>query len=63
MKKKTRKGYKLDTFRFHEETGKNWFMNRVMDEWNKLSRYVVKANTIENLQLKLDVFMNGKGLW
>lgn len=35
--------YKLDEFRF-KETDKNQFTNRVVDEWNKLCRYVVNAN-------------------
>lgn len=27
-------GYKLDTFRFSTDIGKNWFTKRVVDEWN-----------------------------
>lgn len=37
----------MDTFRFREEIGKNWFTKRVVDEWNNLSRFVAEANTTE----------------
>ena len=32
-------GFKLDKIRFNEEIGKNWFANRVVDEWNRLGRH------------------------
>lgn len=28
-------GHKLNKFRNREETDKNWFTNKVMDEWSK----------------------------
>lgn len=31
-----------------KEIGKNWFMNRVVDEWNEVSKYVVDVNDTEN---------------
>ncbi len=33
--------FKLDKFRFSKDIGKNWFTNRVVDEWNRLSSHVV----------------------
>ncbi|MPC70384.1 hypothetical protein E2C01_064631 [Portunus trituberculatus] len=30
-------GFKLEKFRFWREIGRNWFSNRVVDEWNGLS--------------------------
>ena len=32
-------GFKLDKFRFRKEIGENWFTNRVVEEWNKLSKH------------------------
>ncbi len=42
-------GFKLEKFRFNKETGKNWFTNRVVDVWNRLSSHVVSANTIRHI--------------
>ena len=30
-------GFKLEKFRFRKVLGKNWFSNRVVEEWNGLS--------------------------
>ena len=54
-------GYKLDKFRFRKEIGKNWFTNRVVDEWNKLSVNVVNAETIDSFKTRLDKFMDSEG--
>ena len=56
-------GFKLDKFRFNREIGKNWFTNRVVDEWNRLSSHVVSANTIDTFKKRLDKFMDGEGRW
>lgn len=29
-------GYELDELGIKRDIGKNWFMNKVVDEWNKL---------------------------
>ena len=55
--------FKLDQFRFRKEIGKNWFTNRVVDEWNKLSVYVVNAETIDSFKTRLDKFMDSEGRW
>ncbi len=52
-------GFKLDKFRFNKDIGKNWFTNRVVDEWNRLSGHVVSANTIDSFKKRLDKFMDG----
>ena len=54
-------GFKLEKFRFNKDIGKNWFINRVMDEWNRLSSHVVSANTINTFKNRLDDFMDGEG--
>lgn len=42
---------------------KTWFMSRVVNEWNKLSRYIVATNMIKSLEWRLDIFMNREGSW
>ena len=44
--------------RFKKDTGKNWFSNRVVDEWNGLSSQVVGARTIESFKRRLDKYMD-----
>ncbi len=56
-------GFKLDKFRFSKDIGKNWFTNRVVDEWNILSSHVVSANTIDTFKERLGKFMDGEGRW
>ncbi len=56
-------GLNLDKFRFNKDIGKNWFTNRVVDEWNRLSSHVVSGNTIDTFKKRLDRFMDGEGGW
>ena len=56
-------GFKLDKFRFNRDIGKNWFTNRVVDEWNRLSSHVVSAKTIVTLKNRLDKFMDSDIRW
>ncbi len=56
-------GFKLDKFRFSKDIGKNWFTNRVVDEWNRLSSLVERGNTIDTFKKRLDKFMDGEGRW
>ncbi len=53
-------GFKPDKFRFSKDIGKNWFTNRVVDEWNRLSSHVVSANTMDCFKRRLDKFMDGE---
>ncbi len=55
--------YKLDKFRFKKEIGKNWFTNRVVEEWNKLSKKVVSARTINCFKRRLDKYMDEDDRW
>ena len=54
-------GFKLDKFRFRKEIGRNWFGNRVVDEWNKLPNGVVSARTVQTFKNRLDKFMDNEG--
>ena len=56
-------GFKLDKFRFRKEIGRNWFTNRVVDEWNGLTAHVINANTIESFKRRLDAFMDRDSRW
>lgn len=51
-------GFKLEKFKFKKEIGKNWFTNRVVDKWNRLSRHVVSENTIDCFKKRLDRFLD-----
>ncbi len=56
-------GFKLDKFGFNRDIGKNWFTNRVVDEWNRLSSHVVSGNTIDTFKKRLDKFMDWDDRW
>lgn len=56
-------GFKLDKFRFNRDIGKNWFINRVVDEWNRFSSYVVSVNIIVIFKNRLDKFMDSDIRW
>ena len=53
--------FNLDKFRF--KIGKNWFTNRVVEDWNKLSRYVVSARTVDTFMEMLDISMDEENRW
>ena len=54
-------GFKLDKFRFRKEIGRNWFGNRVVDQWNRLPYYVVSANSLDTFKNRLDSYMTEDG--
>ena len=39
-------GFKLVKSRFRGEIGRNWFSNRIVDEWSRLSTHIVSAQTM-----------------
>ena len=39
-------GFKLEKCRFNKEIDRNWFTNKVVDDWNRLSQQVVTAQKI-----------------
>ena len=51
-------GFKIEKNRYKKEIRKNWFSNRVVDEWNGLSSQVVSGKTIENFKTTLDKYMD-----
>lgn len=54
-------GFKLDKFRFQKEIGRNWFGNRVVDEWNRLPSDIIAAPSLDSFKHRLDKYMTGKG--
>ena len=38
--------FNLEKFRFRREIGRNWFTDRVVDEWNRFSNHIVSAETM-----------------
>ncbi|ORD92985.1 hypothetical protein ECANGB1_2036 [Enterospora canceri] len=55
-------GFKLEKCRFNKEIGRNWFTNRVVDDWNRLSQQVVSAQIIGSFKRRLD-FMDADERW
>ena len=51
-------GFKLDKFRYRKDIGKDWFTNRVVEEWSKLSKYVVSAGTVDTFKKRLGISMD-----
>ena len=56
-------GFKLEKCIFNKEIGVNWFANRVVDDWNKLSYEVVSAESIASFMRRLDKVMDGDAKW
>lgn len=59
------RGHSLKLFktRFNTNTGKYVFVNRTVDEWNKLSEDIISCNTVNSFKNKLDRYLrNCRGL-
>ena len=56
-------GYKLEKLRFRTDIGRYWFTNRVMNDWNRLGRYVVSAESIGNFKRRLNESMDRDEGW
>ena len=54
--------FKLEKCRFNKEIGRNWFTNRMVNDWNRLSQQVASAQTIGSFKRRLD-FMDGDERW
>ena len=58
-KVKTRtNGFKLHKFRYGNDIGKNWLSNSVVEEWNKLSKHLVSAGTVDTFRKRFDISMD-----
>ena len=42
--------YKLDKPRFRTYIGKHWFTNRVVNDWNRLDKHVVSAESTRSFK-------------
>ena len=49
--------------RTRKEIGLDWFTNRVVNDWNRLSHQVVTSQTIGSFKRRLDGFMDGDERW
>ena len=56
-------GYKLEKLRFRTDIGKYWFTNRVVNNWNRVSRHVVSAESIGSFKRRLDQSMDRDDRW
>ena len=56
-------GYKLEKLRFRTDVGKYWFTNRVVNQWNRLGRHVVSAETVGSFKKRLDECMDREDRW
>ena len=54
--------FKLGKFRFRREIERNWFSNRVVDEWNILSNPIVSGETMESFK-RSDKLMDEDDKW
>ena len=45
------------------EIGRNWFSNRVVDDWNRLTSHVVSAESLDSFKRRLDKFMDRDDRW
>ena len=42
---------------------RNWFSNRVVDEWNRLNNHIVSAQTLGSFKKRLDKLMDEDDRW
>ena len=56
-------GFKLTKFRLRKDIGEHWFINRVAEEWNKLSKHVISAGTVDTFKKRLDISMDEENRW
>ena len=47
-------GYMLEKLRFRTDIARYWFTNRVVNDWNRLGRHVVSAESIGSFKRRLD---------
>ena len=54
-------GFKLAEFTFRREIGRNWYGNRVVDEWNELPGEILRKNRVDTFKTNLDRYMDNQG--
>ena len=57
------RGYKLEKLRFRTDLGRYCFTNRVVNNWNRLVRCVVSAESIGSFKRWLDQRMDRDDRW
>ena len=55
-------GLQLEKFRSRREIGGNWFSNRVINRFNRLSNHIASAQTMDSFK-RLDKFMDEDDRW
>ena len=58
-----RNGYMLEKLRFRIDLGRYWFTNRVVNDWNRLDRHVVSAESINSFKRRLDESIDRNDRW
>ena len=56
-------GFKLNKFRYRKDINNNWFTNMVVEDYNKVSKHVVGAGTIDTLKKRLRISMDEENRW
>ena len=56
-------GYMLDKPRFRTDIGRHWITNRVVNDWNRLHKHVVSAESIGSFKKRLEESMNKDDRW
>ena len=51
-------GYKLEKLKFRIDIGRYWFTNRVVNDWIRLGRHVVSAESIDCFKRRLNESMD-----
>ena len=51
------------TLRFRTDLGRYWFTNRMVNDWNRLGRHVVSAESIGSFERRLDQSMDRDDKW
>ena len=47
-------GFKIEKIALKKKWEKNWFSNRVVDEWNRLAKQILSAKSIRSCKTRLD---------
>ena len=56
-------GYKLEKLRFRTNIGRHWFTNKMVNDWNRLGRHVVSAESIRSFNRQLEESMDRDDRW